>query len=382
MSIANCLCSGATTLARLASMLSVAAALTLPAAPAAAQQKVTIGVSSRSFNPGFSNMWIGIPLGLYGPSIQAEAHGTQGASENLQLMLTGGVTMSTGTQDVLLAAQAEGRTLPVVIPCVYLRGMIHRISVKPDSPIKAMADLKGKTIGVPTLAAGQVPYLRYVAKSVAIDPDSLQMVAVGYGQQAAVSLTSGKVDALAHIDVDVARLQALNIATRELDQPDNVKNSAVAYVWAFTKPWFEANKAVAADLLQGMIKAVILMLENPEAAVRISYHMHPEGIPTGVPFEKAVSDAVLNIKARAPAIERETAGSKRWCEFSDASWKEYVAMLGLEGKADASKFYTSELIDRINAFDEPKLRAWARGLKVPVEAAEFQRWASEQKPPR
>ena len=369
---------------RLRGLIGAAAvASTLLACQAAlAQQKVTIGVSSRSFNPGFSNMWIGIPVGLYGPNLAPEALGTQGSSENLQLMLSGGVTMSTGTQDVLLAAQAEGRTLPVVIPCVYLRGMIHRVSVKPDSPIKTMADLKGKTIGVPTLAAGQVPYLKYIAKAVGIDPDSIRMVAVGYGQQAAVSLTTGQVDALAHIDVDVARLQSLNIATRELEQPENVKTSAVAYVWAFTKPWYEANKATAAEMLQGMIKAVILMLENPEAAVRISYAMHPEGVPSGVPLDKAVKDAVLNIKARAPAIEREVAGSKRWCEFSDASWKEYVAMLGLEGKADASKFYTAELIDKINAFDEPKLREWARNLKVPEQAADFPKWAAEQKPPR
>ena len=101
-----------------------------------------------------------------------------------------------------------------------------------------------------------------------------------------------------------------------------------------------------------------------------------------MPLDKAVKDAVLNIKARAPAIEREVAGSKRWCEFSDASWKEYVAMLGLEGKADASKFYTAELIDKINAFDEPKLREWARNLKVPEQAADFPKWAAEQKPPR
>ncbi len=37
------------------------------ALPSLAAEPVTIGVSSRSFNPGYANMWIGIPLGLYGP---------------------------------------------------------------------------------------------------------------------------------------------------------------------------------------------------------------------------------------------------------------------------------------------------------------------------
>jgi NitT/TauT family transport system substrate-binding protein len=351
--------------------------------PATAQQpqKVVIGVSSRSFNPGFSNMWIGIPIGVYGAQLAPESLGTQGAAENLQLMLSGAVNMSTGTQDVLLNAQAEGRTLPVVIPCVYLRGMLHRVSVLPNSAIRTIADLKDKTVGVPTLAAGQVPYMKYAAKAAGIDPESIRMVAVGYGQQAAVALTTGQVDALAHIDVDVARLDALGIATRTLDQPASMRDSAVAYVFAFTRPWFNANKAVATELIQGMIRAIVVMLENPEAAVRISYHMHPEGIPSGVPFAKAVSDAVLAIKARAPAIEREVGANKRWCDFTPQAWKDYVGILGLEGRADATKFYTDELIDKINAFDEPKLRAWARELKVPEQAADFQAWAAGLRPP-
>lgn len=362
-------------------------ALTVLVAPApglhavAAPKKVVIGVSSRSYNPGFSNMWIGIPIGMYGPDLAPEAYGTQGSAENLQLMLSGQVTMGTGIQDALLGAQAEGRTLPVVMPCVYLRGMIHRISVLPDSPIRSVADLNGKLVGVPTLAAGQVPYLKFAAKAVGMAPDAIRTVAVGYGQQSAVALTTRKIDALAHTDVDVARLDSLGIKTRVLDQPEAMRDAAVAYVFAFTRPWYNANKDTAAALLQGMIKSLVVMVENPEAAVRISFHMHPEGIPSGVPFAKAVEDAMLAIRARTPAIEREVGGSHRWCDFSEQGWKSYVGILGLDGRADAMKFYTDELVDRINAFDEPKLRAWARELKVPESAAEFQSWAAALKPP-
>src|SRR6266545_1950534 len=127
---------------RLARRVAAAAvACSLLSAPllAAEPTRVVIGISSRSFNPGFSNMWIGIPLGLYGKELAPESVGTQGASENLQLMLSGQVTMSTGTQDVFFNAAAEGRVLPVVAPCVYLRGLIHRVSVPPDSKIQRYA---------------------------------------------------------------------------------------------------------------------------------------------------------------------------------------------------------------------------------------------------
>jgi len=352
------------------------------ATPLVAQPaKVVIGVSSRSFNPGFSNMWIGIPLGLYGKDLMPDAYGTQGASENLQLMLSGQVTMSTGTQDVLFNAAAEGRSLPVVIPCVYLRGLIHRVSVPPDSKIRTYADLKDKRVGLPTLAYGGVGYLKFAARRAGIDPDSIQMVAVGDGQAAAAALLSGRVDALTNADVDVSRLQSLGVKVRVVPPPDNMKDAGSAYVFAFSRPWYNGHKKEAALLLKGMIRAIVVMLENPEAAVRVSFYMHPEAVPSGIPFEKAVAAAVEAIKVRAPAIERVVPGSNKWCEYSPAAWEQFTDLLGVKGRVDPAKFYTDELIAQINDFDEPKLRAWARSLKVPTANAEIGAWLKTLKPP-
>jgi NitT/TauT family transport system substrate-binding protein len=349
---------------------------------AAAQPKpVAIGISSRSFNPGFSNMWIGIPLGLYGKQITVTAVGTQGAAENLQLMMSGQVTLSTGTQDVLFNAAAEGRQLPVVLPCVYLRGLIHRVSVVPDSAIRSYADLKGKRIGVPTLAYGGVPYIKFAARHAGIDPGSLQMVAVGDGQQAAVALTGGRVDALVNADVDVARLQALGVPLRIVEAPPTMRDVANAYVFAFAKPWYEANKPEALQLLRGMVRSIIVMLENPEAAARISYFMYPQAIPSGIPFEKAIADAVAAIKIRAPVIERVVSTSNKWCDFPPKGWETFIDLIGLSGKVDPSKYYTGELIDQINEVKEAELRAWARSLKVPATEGEIREWLKTLQPP-
>ena len=355
----------------------------LAAMPALAADpaKVVIGVSSRSFNPGFSNMWIGIPLGLYGKDLAPEAVGTQGAAENLQLMLSGQVTMSTGTQDVLFNAAAEGRQLPAIAPCVYLRGLIHRVSVLPDSPIRSYADLKDKRVGLPTLAYGGVPYLKFAARHAGIDPESIQMAAVGDGQQAAAALLSGRVDALTNADVDVARLQSLGVKVRVVAPPETMRDAANAYVFAFAKPWYEGHKKEAALLLKGMVRAIIVMLENPEAAVRVSFYMHPEAIPSGVPFDQAVAAAVQTVKIRAPVIEREVAGSTKWCDFSPVAWENFAELLGVKGKVEPTKFYTGELIDQINDFDEPRLRAWARGLKVPADNAAIGDWLKTLAPP-
>jgi NitT/TauT family transport system substrate-binding protein len=226
-----------------------------------------------------------------------------------------------------------------------------------------------------------VQYVKFAARSVGVDPASLQMLAVGDNQQTAAALTSGRVDAIADADVDVARIRSLGIELRVLDQPPQVKDAAVAYVFAFAKPWFEGHKAEAATMLQGMIKAIVVMLENPEAAVRISFAMYPQSVPSGVPYEKAVADAVKIVKIRMPVIERNVGNNHRWCDFTPTAWASFVDMLGLKGKADAQVFYTDELIQKINDFDEPKLRAWARALNPPKDPAQMGAWLKEQRAP-
>ncbi len=363
---------------RIAALLGACSTLAV-AAPASAQDAV-IGVSSRSFNPGFSNMWIGGPLGLFG-DLDTEVVGTKGASENLQLMLSGQVTMSTGTQDIFLNSAAEGRPLPVVTPCVYLRGLLHRISVTPDSAIQDYAGLKGKTIGVPTLAYGGVGYLKFALRHAGIDFNDVTLVAVGDGQQAAVALTSGRVDALLNADVDVVRLKSLGIDVKVLEPPASMKDAATAYVFAFARPWYESHKDTAAEVLKGLIRSIIVMTENPEAAVKVSYHMYPQSIPSGISKEQAIENAVTIIKTRAPLIERDAAENDRWCSFSKGNWDAFIEILGLQGKVDPADYYTDELLDEVNSIDEQGLREWARNLKVPDDDAEISSWLETLNPP-
>jgi NitT/TauT family transport system substrate-binding protein len=325
-------------------------------------------------------MWIGVPLGLYG-DLKPEIFGTQGASENLQLMLTGQVTVSTGTQDIIFQSVAEGRQLAVTIPCVYLRGLIHRISVTPGSPIQSYSDLKGKTIGVPTLAYGGVGYLKFALQHAGISFDDVNLVAVGDGQQAAVALTSKRVDALLNADVDVVRLQSLGVDVEVLQPPATMKNATTAYVWAFAKPWYEANKKIAAELLKGLVRSIIFMTENPEAAVRISYYMYPQSIPSGVSREDAIKNAISIINARAPLLRRNSAQDDRWCSFSEENWRTFIEILGLKGKVDPLQYYTDELVDEVNTINEEALREWARGLQVPDNDSDIAGWLEGLKPP-
>jgi NitT/TauT family transport system substrate-binding protein len=353
-----------------------------PPAFAADKDKVVIGQSSRVFLPGTANMWIGTKIGLFGPDLIADGVGTPGATENLQLMLGGKVTLSAGTQDVVLAAMASGADVPAVSPCIYLRGMVQRVAVLEDSPIKSFADLKGKRVGSPALSSTQVPYLKFALRAAGVDPDTVHIIAVGSGQQAAAAITSKQIDAYVAVDVEMAGQQAAHVPLRILPQPDSIKDAGIPYSFAFQRAWYEGHKDEAVAVLQGMIKSIILTLENPEAATRISYAMHPEALPTGISYETAIQQGADQMRVRAYASGKDAMGYKKWCEFSPSAWTRYIDMLGLTGKVDPNKFYTDELIDRVNNFDEGKFRAWAKALKGPDQNTDFQTWAAAQHPPQ
>jgi hypothetical protein len=236
-------------------------------------------------------------------------------------------------------------------------------------------------VGVPTLAYGGIGYLKFALRHAGISDDDINLVAVGDGQAAAAALTSKRIDALTNADVDVARLQKLGVAVRVLDPPESVRKSLIAYVYMFRKPWYQEHKTEALAILQGLIRSIIVLTENPEAAVKISYFMHPESVPSGISREQAIKNEVDVIKLRAPLIVRNSAGTDKWCDFPKEAWTDFVDILGLKGKVDASEFYTEELIAKINAFDEDKFRAWVRDLKVPESDADIAAWLKQQKPP-
>jgi len=98
--------------------------------------------------------------------------------------------MSTGTQDVAFASIAEGRKLPVVIPCVYLRGNLHRVSVLPDSrqDYAGLQRHEGRRADT-GLWRHRLSQIRAAPRRHQRRND-INLVAVGDGQAAAAALTS------------------------------------------------------------------------------------------------------------------------------------------------------------------------------------------------
>src|SRR5260370_36515613 len=90
------------------------------------------------------------------------------------------------------------------LPISY-QGNIYGIAVPVDSPIKTFADLKGKKIGVTSMASAGVIVARALAASNGFNPDKdVTILVAGEAAQTAALLRNKQVDALSQFDTQYA----------------------------------------------------------------------------------------------------------------------------------------------------------------------------------
>src|SRR5689334_6709565 len=172
---------------------------------------VSVGHSAHSSIPQALGYWKEEGLDVQFTTVEGSVAGLQqlGAG-NLQIV-------SLGPEEVVI-----GREKGVKIKGFYVqaRDIIYRIVAPTDSPIHSVAELRGKTIGVPSLASGSVPFAKAVVASAGLDPEKdVKFLATGVGAPAAVALQKKEVDVLSLWDTLQASLENRGLAFRRLDTP-------------------------------------------------------------------------------------------------------------------------------------------------------------------
>ena len=141
---------------------------------------ISVGHSAHSSLPQALGYWKEEGLDVTVTSVEGSVAGMQQlAAGNLQIV-------SLGPEEIVI-----GREKGVKIKGFYVqaRETIYRIVVAADSPLQKLADLKGKTIGVPALASGSVPFAKALVASVGLDPEKdVKILAVGVGAPGRLAL--------------------------------------------------------------------------------------------------------------------------------------------------------------------------------------------------
>ena len=306
---------------------------------------ISVGHAAHSSLPAVLGYWKAEGLDVEVASVEGSAAGMQQiGSGNIHIV-------SLGPEEIII-----GREKGVKIKGYFVqaRTTIFRIVVPAESPIKSVAELKGKTIGVPALASGSVPFAKALVASVGMNPEKdIQLLAVGVGAPGALALQQKKVDALALWDTLQASLENRGIALRRLDLP--MVGEMLGQTLATSDGYLAENPDVLAGFARGIAKAILFGVTNPEAAVRIHWKTYPQTRPQTGEEAKLLKEAIHVFNSRFELQRVDNRPDKRYGIATPAQWQTllniYRDQKVVQGSVPAADLYTDKLIEKINAFD-------------------------------
>jgi NitT/TauT family transport system substrate-binding protein len=143
----------------------------------------------------------------------------------------------------------------------------NEIGVLDDSPVRTLADLKGKNIGVINIgSAGQVT-AQLMLEGVGIHPNDVTYSPIGVGAQAYQAVLSHHVDAVGYPTGEIVPMEVVaNVKMRQFRDPilSDVPNAGYA-----ATPATIASKADALRRFsRAIVHAAIFTRENPQVAAR------------------------------------------------------------------------------------------------------------------
>ncbi|MDR3147751.1 MAG: ABC transporter substrate-binding protein [Treponema sp.] len=226
-------------------------------------QGVTVGLCSAPF-------FIAIEKGYYEEEgLKWDLVQVDTGQSNLMLT-TGQIDVTNNLLATLIQPLANG--LDVRIPLGLHTGCV-KVLVRPDSPIRTPADLRGKKIGTTGMAAsGTVITQRYLAElGIGVSADNLEVEWVIYqSADLPLALERGQVDAIAQGDPTAWIIESegkgrviINSAT-----DDYLKDEQCCVIVAATN-FIKNYPQTAAKFVRAIQKAAAYVQDNPEETARL-----------------------------------------------------------------------------------------------------------------
>jgi NitT/TauT family transport system substrate-binding protein len=334
-------------------------------AAGAAEARIRVGFCAKTITSAAAPFAIATKMGWYrSAGIAVELVPVAGSTDCVKLVATGDLPYSLPSIESLPTARTQGVKAKVFYTAY--QGNIYGIAVPKESAVHSVKDLRGKNIGVASMASGGVQVARSVLAENGMDPEKdARLVVVGEAAQAAALLRNGEVAALALYDTQFALVENAGLPLRRLDV------GAVAHYpsngFVALEQTLQEKRAQSIGLVRGYAMGTVFAMANPEAAVRIIWEVFPFTKPTGKSEADALRDDVKTLRARAENWRLEAGGVRRWGESNVKEFDAYEDFLVrwnvLKQKVPATDLVTNALLDEINDFDAAKITAEARAYR-------------------
>lgn len=269
----------------------VAGATTAASSPASATtaansgkpaQKITIALSYIP-NVQFASLYVAQDKGYFAAE-GLDVTFQYGSIDNLMgLVASGQIPFALASGDEVLQARSAG--IPVTfIASNYQKYPVALASLK-SSKIASLADLKGKSIGIPGPYGSNYIGLKAVLASAKLTEDDVKVQNIGFTQREALS--QGKVDAaMVYSMNEPVQLQKAGL---ELNVIEVSSLSALASVGLITgESQINSNPELVGKVVRATERGIKDTLANPDAAFESTIKVAPEAKGDNPELQKAV----------------------------------------------------------------------------------------------
>lgn len=205
-----------------------------------------------------------------------------GSYAALQQILSGASSTGFVPNEAIPTALQPGKTaIPLRMVYNYYRNFpVFEIVVPANSSIKKLSELKGKKIGVLSLAAGNVPITKAALSISGLQSGDYTLLPVGVGAQATQALRSGQVDALNLWHTVHAQIDDSGLELRRIPFPSEFESFPSTGI-GFTEDFIKSKPDLIARFGRALTKGSIACQANPAGCIRAFWRQNPALKPAG-----------------------------------------------------------------------------------------------------
>jgi NitT/TauT family transport system substrate-binding protein len=350
----------------------LAAAATPAAAQAPAQplKKVTIAAGAQLLDSSYP--WLMMPqaLGYWREAgYDVKVFATGGSLQAMQQVVGGNADFAQVNSTAVIQANAMN---DVAARVVIANGIVDWAVIVPEnSPVKAIAELKGKNIGVPSLGTGGIPLLRAYLRDNGLNPDSdVHLIPIGIGASALEAINADKVQAAMYWRGMIVIFENKGAKFRSFRAPD--WDRSIDYTFTALQSTIDKDPAMVEAIARGAIKGTLFAMANPDCVRRLQWELWPNSKPSGADEPTLIRWDLANLNAQLDTLRRAYevfGGSKVWGQPTADSYGRMQDFL-FDAKVISKKIAPETLLlpaafyQKINDFDHNAVAAEAKACRA------------------
>lgn len=321
--------------------------------------KVTIALARSVITPAEETFTIAVPrqLGYFeAEGLKVTVVKTSGSTAALQAVANGNADIAYASSVNIAMAIENG--LPVKAFAGLTVKWPYYIAVPEGSSIKTLADLRGKRIGVISMASASYADLKANLHYAGLSENDVTIIAVGAGIKAAIALQNQQIDAIDSYSDSFTLMQQNGFQLTMLPRPTEMEQ-LFSVTMVTNNSMLQERPDVLIGYARAAYKGIIYTYLYPDSALALSFKEFPE-LPgsedsTGQDAKNTREAMLVALRDSIPGNNSVPASWGQWLNIKPERWQILLDFAYATGQTDKlmkpEQVWDNSLMPEIYNFD-------------------------------